>query len=90
MEISTVLLVVAVVSALWGVVDSILIAIALDKWGVSVNMVLFRLLFFRYLSQYRQVSLRETGKVGPLFYSFIISMNVALVCCIAALILKAI
>jgi hypothetical protein len=56
-----------VLSALWGVIDSILIAIALDKRGIKVNMVFFRLFFFQYLSQYRQVTMKETGKAGNLF-----------------------
>jgi hypothetical protein len=90
MNLSTAFLVLAIASAIWGVIDSILIAVALDKRGLAVNMVLFRLFFFRYLSQYRQVTIQETGKTGNLFYSFIFSMILALICCIAALILRAV
>jgi hypothetical protein len=89
MEIHTGLLVVAILSALWGVVDAILIAVALDRRGIHVNMLLFRVFFFRYLSQYREVTLKETGTVGPLFYSFITAMNVALVSGIVGWVLKA-
>lgn len=85
----TVLVVVALVSALWGVVDLILIAIALDKRGIPVNMLLFRVFVFRYLEQYKSVTLRETGRVGPLFYSYIVAMNVALVCGVVGCVLLA-
>ena len=88
MSLSTVLLVIALLSAIWGVVDSILIAVALDKRNIPVNMLLFRLLFFRYLRQYKETTLRETGRVGPLYYSFITAMNIALVCGIAGLVLR--
>jgi len=80
MNVGTALLVMAVVSGTWGIVDAILVAVALDKRGIPINMVLFRIFIFRYLSQYRQITLRETGRVGPLYYSFIVAMNVALVC----------
>lgn len=88
MDISNILILLGVICALWGVVDSILIAVALDRRGVDVNMVLFRLFFFRYLSQYRAVTKRETGKTGNLFYSFIISMNVALILVLCGILLK--
>lgn len=40
-------LVIAILSALWGVTDAILIAIALDRRGIHVNMFLFRVFFVR-------------------------------------------
>lgn len=89
MYASTILLTVAVVSAIWGVVDMILIAVALDKRGIPVNMLLLRVLIFRYLEQYKRATIEETGKVGPLFYSYIIAMNTALVCAVAGLLLRA-
>ena len=86
---STAFLVVAVLSALWGVVDAMLIAVGLDKRGVPVNMVLFRLFFFGYLGQYKTATVRETGRVGPLYYSYITAMSLALVCAVIGLILRA-
>jgi hypothetical protein len=89
MDIGTLFLIAGILSALWGVMDFILIAAALDKRGIPVNPLLFRVFFFRYLNQYRKATLQETGKVGGLYYSFIIAMNLALVCCIAGFILRA-
>lgn len=37
MDIRNVLILLGVVCALWGVVDSILIAVALDRRGVDIN-----------------------------------------------------
>jgi hypothetical protein len=85
---STVFFVVAILSALWGVVDFILIAVALEKRGIHVNMFLARIFFFRYLNQYKSVTMKETGKVGQLYYSYIVAMNVALVCAVIGLILR--
>ena len=84
---STLFLVLAIMSALWGVADAILIAAALDRRGIRVNVLLFRLFFFRYLSDYKKATLAETGRVGPLYYSYIVAMNVALVCAVIGLIL---
>jgi len=88
MSLSTALLAIALVSAIWGIVDSILITVALDRRNIPVNMLLFRLYFFRYLNQYKKATLKETGRVGSLYYSFIIAMNIALVCGVAGLILR--
>jgi hypothetical protein len=85
---STVFFVLAILSALWGVVDFILIAAALDKRGIHVNMFLARVFFFRYLNQYKRATMSENGKVGPLYYSYIVAMNVALVCAVIGLILR--
>ena len=85
---STAFLVIAILSALWGVVDAILIAVALDKRGIRVNMFLFRVFFFRYLNEYKRATVSETGKVGSLYYSYIVAMNAALVCAVIGLILR--
>ncbi len=85
---STVFFGLAILSALWGVVDFILIAVALERRGIHVNMFLARVFFFRYLSQYKTATMSETGKVGALYYSYIAAMNVALVCAIIGLIIR--
>ena len=86
---STVFLTMAMLSALWGVADFILIAAALERRGIHVNMLLARVFFFRYLNQYKNATISETGKVGPLYNSYIAAMIVALVCAVIGLILRA-
>jgi len=85
---STVFFALAILSAFWGVIDFVLIAIALEKRGIHVNMFLARVFFFRYLSQYKAATMSETGKVGSLYYSYIAAMNIALVCAIIGLIIR--
>ncbi|MFB3908907.1 MAG: hypothetical protein ACE15D_10940 [Candidatus Eisenbacteria bacterium] len=85
---STAFLVLAVLCALWGVVNAILIVAALQRRGIHVNLLLLRLDFFRHLTQYRTLTFSETGRVGPLYYSYLIAMSVALLSVAIALILR--
>jgi hypothetical protein len=81
---------IAIVSALWGVASALMIAAALQKRGVKINWFWFRLfLLFRYLDQYRDITRRETGRTGRLFYSYVVAMTVALVTAIVGLVLRA-
>lgn len=87
---SDILLGIAIVSALYGAASAVMIAGALQKRGVKINWVFLRVLIFtRYLGQYRDITRQETGRTGPLFYSYVIGMNLALVTAIAGLVLRA-
>ena len=89
MNISDILLAVAIASALWGVASAVLIAEALRKRGVKVNWVFLRLLILsKYLGQYRDITRQETGRSGSLFYSYVVAMNLALVTAIAGIVLR--
>jgi len=91
MNLSDILLIVVIGSALWGVASAVLITEALRKRGVKVNWVFLRFLILsKYLGQYRDTTRQETGRTGPLFYSYIIAMNLALVTAIVAIVLRAI
>ena len=85
---STPLLILAIISALWGVASSIVIALFLSKRGIEINYVFFRLLMLKYIHQYRKITMQESGRPGPWFYSFVVSMNLALVLTIAGLVLR--
>ena len=65
--------------AVWAVVASVLITGDLERRGVSVDLLWLRVKMLKYLGQYRKVTLEETGRVGPLFYHYVIPLNVALV-----------
>jgi len=69
-------------------VTSILIAAALDKRGVKINIILIRFLIPKYAHQYKTITKMETGKTGPLFYWWVLSINVALVSFLVALIAR--
>jgi hypothetical protein len=88
MIMSTSLLVLALLSAFWAIVSSIVMAAYLSTHGVKINYLFFRLLMFKYIHQYRKITMREGGRPGPWFYSFLISINLALVLTITGLVLR--
>jgi hypothetical protein len=77
-----------VVSAAIYVVFSMLIVRELRKRNVKINFFFLRLFLLKYANQYRQITLQETGKVGSLFYGWIVSINAALVFVIIGLVLR--
>jgi len=81
-------LVLAIVCVLCGVVSSVLIIAFLSKRGTKINYLLIRIYIYKYINQYRKITIEETGKVGPLFYSFIISFILALIFAIIGILLK--
>lgn len=68
----------ALICVIVGIVSAIVMANFISKRGHKINMLLFRLFIFQYIHQYREITLKEEGKVGPWFYCYIISMNLAL------------
>ena len=49
------------------------------KRGVKISILWLRLYVIKYVHLYKKMTKEETGKVGPLFYPCIISINMALV-----------
>ena len=76
------LMIAAVLCAVWGVVAAILIAVDLKRRGVDVNFVWIRVLILKYLGQYAKITQDETGRIGPLFFHYVVPLNIALVLCI--------
>ena len=87
---SNLFFVLAIICAVSGVVSSIVIASLLSKRGIKINYPFIRVLIIKYVHQYRKITQQETGKPGPWFYSFVISMNLALIFAITGFVLKAI
>ena len=86
---SSILLGIAIVSALCGVASALMVAGVLQKHGVKINWFLFRtFLLSKYLRQYRDITRRETGRTGPLFYVYVIAINITLVTAIVGLVLR--
>jgi len=82
------LLILALVFVGLFVIFSMMIVRDLSKRGVKINFVLLRLYLIKYISQYKQITLKETGKIGPLYYPCIVSVILALVLAIVGLILR--
>ena len=70
------------------VIFGIMIVNEVSKRGIKVNFLWLRLYFIIYIHKYKKITKQETGKVGPLYYPCIISVNLALVCAIIGLVLK--
>jgi hypothetical protein len=85
---STLFFILALISIAFGIAASAMIASFLSKRGVKINYLFIRLFIFRYVRQYRRITMEETGKPGPLFYWFITSWNLALVFAIVGIILE--
>ena len=80
----------AILSATCGIVSSIVIASFLSRRGIKINYLFIKILILKYVHRYRKITLQETGKPGSWFYSYIISMNIALIFAIIGIVLKTI
>lgn len=87
-EISNFFLILAIIFAIGGVISSIMIAVDLEKRKVKVNFIFLRLLILKYLGDYKKITLKETGKVGYLYYSFIVLMNATLLAALVGILIR--
>jgi hypothetical protein len=63
----------------WAVVAAVLIVANLHRRGVPISFIWLRFMVLEYLHEYAKVTREETGRVGPLFYHYVVPLNVALV-----------
>ena len=85
---SNVFLILAIGCVLCGVASSIMITAFLSKRGTKINYLFIRIYIYKYVNQYRKITKEESGKVGSLFYSFIVSFILALLFAIVGMILR--
>ena len=88
MNVGDLFLGLALVSVAWGIVSMIAITNFVSDRGTKINFFLYRIYIIKYVSQYKQITEAEDGRPGSWFYSFVISMNMALVLTIVGAILK--
>jgi len=67
-------------------ISTIMIYSYLKDRGENVSFIWLRLFMISYASKYKKITKDETGKIGYLFYYWIISINIALLCAIILLI----
>ena len=79
---------IAILSVIWGIVSALVMASYISRRGYKISILLFRLLIFKYIRQYYEITAKENGQPGIWFYSYIISMNLALVCAVLGAIVK--
>jgi hypothetical protein len=80
--------VIAGIAVVWFIVSSIMIVNELLKRGQKINFIFIKVLIPIYAHSYKKITFEETGKVGSLFYHWVIAINIALVFAVAAIISK--
>lgn len=80
---------IALVCAAWGIVSAIAIVSYISRRGQKINYLLLRIMIYKYIHSYSEMTREERGRPGFWFYSYIVSMNLALVFVIIGAVLKA-
>jgi len=80
--------VIAGIAVVWFIVSGMMIVNDLMKRGHKINFIFIKVMFPVYAHRYKKITLEETGKVGSLFYHWVIAINIALVFAVAAIISK--
>ena len=70
------------------IIFAIMIVNEVSKRGVKISFLWLRLYIIKYIHEYRKLTKEETGKVGPLYYPCVVSVNLALILAIAGLLLR--
>jgi len=76
---------IGILSVIVYVVSTVMIYGHLKDRGEKVSFLWLRLFMISYANRYKKLTKNETGKVGYLFYMWIISVNVALISAILVL-----
>ncbi|HEX9166349.1 MAG TPA: hypothetical protein VF862_10605 [Gemmatimonadales bacterium] len=88
MTMSRALSIVVILCALWAVAMIVLLTRDLKRRGYDTPWPLMGWRFFRNASLYREVTLKEDGRVGPLFKAFVIPINLAWILALVALAIR--
>ncbi len=62
---ASIVLICAIACVCLYVIFSMMIVHQLSKRGVKINFLFLRLLIIKYIHQYKQITLEESGKVAP-------------------------
>jgi hypothetical protein len=84
MNLISILIVLACLCAVWYVVATLLIYENLRRRDLRVSFLWLRVMAPWYAFRYREITKKETGKVGALFYHWIVSINSALAIAVLA------
>jgi hypothetical protein len=74
------------IAVLWFIVSSIIIVNDLLKRGQKINFIFIKAMIPVYAHRYKKITFNETGRVGQLYYHWVISINTALVFAVASII----
>lgn len=83
------LIIIAGIAILTHVVSAISIYTFLKRRNETLaSFVLINFYIFRYIAKYKRITKQENGSVGLLYYTWLISINIALLCCILLVVFK--
>ncbi len=85
---SETLFIIAAACVCWGIVSALKMASYISKRGHKINIFLFRIMIYRYINSYMEITREETGRTGRWFYHYVVAMNAALVLVIVGIILE--
>ncbi len=88
MNLSNLFLYLGLTAMLFNVIVTMIIISKLSRKGMKINVIFLRLLFPKYVHQYKKLVTQETGKESPLYIFWLVSINLALVLCIVGLLTK--
>jgi hypothetical protein len=60
---------------IWNTVTTIRIYHALRRRGVPISFLWLRFMILKYVDRYKKITQSDTGRVGPLYYHWILSIN---------------
>ncbi len=87
-DLYIVFLILAFLCAVTGLVLMMAMTGVVQARGQKINWFFLRFFVLKYISDYRKITIKETGSPGPLFYPFVISMNLALLFTVLGLVLQ--
>jgi len=88
MKITILFAVIAGIAIVWHIISGAMIVNELMKRKQKIQFIIIKLMLPVYAHRYKKITLEETGKVGSLFYHWVISINVTLVFAVATIISK--
>ena len=59
-----------------------------DKNGKMQSFIFINLFIFKYVKNYKKITKNEDGKIGYLYYLWLYSINLALICFVLLMFLK--
>ena len=88
MNITIFFVVIAGIAIVWHIVSGAMIVNELMKRKQKIKFIIIKFMLPVYAHRYKKITLEETGKVGSLFYHYVIAVNIALVFALAAIFSK--
>ncbi len=85
MDAKNIFIALAALGVIWNVVTTVIIYDSLKKRGMPVSFLWLKAMAPKYAYQYKKITEAEKGKAGTLFYHWLISINLALVFAILAI-----